>query len=50
LLRAGGAATELAGCFSIRVEAGDVIEIETSGGGGFGPAPAGARHVAPEKS
>ncbi len=39
LIAASGAATDLAGCFSIRVAAGDVIEIETPGGGGFGPAP-----------
>ncbi|MET0272099.1 MAG: hydantoinase B/oxoprolinase family protein, partial [Phenylobacterium sp.] len=38
LIEAGGAATELPGCFSVRVRAGDVIEIETPGGGGFGPA------------
>jgi 5-oxoprolinase (ATP-hydrolysing) len=36
LIAASGAATELPGCFSVRVEAGDVIEIETPGGGGFG--------------
>jgi 5-oxoprolinase (ATP-hydrolysing) len=39
LLEAGGAAKELPGCFSVRVAAGDAIEIETPGGGGFGPAP-----------
>ena len=38
LIRADGAATELDGCFSISVQAGDVIEIETPGGGGFGRA------------
>ncbi|MFC3070882.1 hydantoinase B/oxoprolinase family protein [Phenylobacterium soli] len=37
LIAANGAATQLAGCFSVRVAAGDVIEIETPGGGGFGP-------------
>jgi 5-oxoprolinase (ATP-hydrolysing) len=37
LLRAAGEATDLPGCFSVRVVAGDVIEIETPGGGGFGP-------------
>jgi 5-oxoprolinase (ATP-hydrolysing) len=37
LIEATGAATELPGCFSVRVQAGDVIEIETPGGGGFGP-------------
>jgi 5-oxoprolinase (ATP-hydrolysing) len=39
LLPAGGAAKELPGCFSVQVAAGDAIEIETPGGGGFGPAP-----------
>ncbi|MDB5419341.1 MAG: 5-oxoprolinase, partial [Phenylobacterium sp.] len=38
LIRADGAVTKLAGCFSVRVAAGDVIEIETPGGGGFGSA------------
>jgi 5-oxoprolinase (ATP-hydrolysing) len=38
LIAASGAVTELPGCFSVRVEAGDVIEIETPGGGGFGSA------------
>ncbi|RAK58699.1 5-oxoprolinase [Phenylobacterium hankyongense] len=37
LIEATGAARELPGCFSVRVQAGDVIEIETPGGGGFGP-------------
>src|SRR4029453_2205239 len=37
LLRASGEATDLPGCFSVRVAAGDAIEIETPGGGGFGP-------------
>jgi 5-oxoprolinase (ATP-hydrolysing) len=37
LIRANGAASELSGCFSVTVELGDVIEIETPGGGGFGP-------------
>ena len=36
LIQAGGAVRELAGCFSIRVQPGDAIEIETPGGGGFG--------------
>ncbi|MDE2487856.1 MAG: hydantoinase B/oxoprolinase family protein [Alphaproteobacteria bacterium] len=40
LIRADGQATKLAGCFSVTVAAGDVIEIETPGGGGFGPADA----------
>jgi 5-oxoprolinase (ATP-hydrolysing) len=36
LIAADGAVKELAGCFSVTVEPGDVIEIETPGGGGFG--------------
>jgi len=36
----GGAVKELSGCFSIAVQPGDVIEIETPGGGGFGLADA----------
>jgi 5-oxoprolinase (ATP-hydrolysing) len=36
LIREGGSVTKLQGCFSVRVAAGDVIEIETPGGGGFG--------------
>jgi 5-oxoprolinase (ATP-hydrolysing) len=38
LLGADGAVTELAGCFSLEVRPGEAIEIETPGGGGFGPA------------
>ena len=38
LIAGGGAVTELPGCFSVSVQAGDLIEIETPGGGGFGPA------------
>ncbi|MET0295521.1 MAG: hydantoinase B/oxoprolinase family protein, partial [Phenylobacterium sp.] len=38
LITAAGAVRELAGCFSIDVAAGDAIEIETPGGGGFGRA------------
>ncbi len=37
LIEAGGAVRELPGCFSITVQPGDAIEIETPGGGGFGP-------------
>jgi len=37
LIAASGAVTELPGCFSVTVEPGDTIEIETPGGGGFGP-------------
>ena len=36
LIAADGAVKELAGCFSVSVAPGDVIEIETPGGGGFG--------------
>ncbi|WP_293906034.1 hydantoinase B/oxoprolinase family protein [Phenylobacterium sp.] len=38
LIAASGAARELPGCFSVTVQAGDAIEIETPGGGGFGSA------------
>ena len=38
LIAASGAVSELPGCFSVTVELGDAIEIETPGGGGFGPA------------
>ena len=37
LIRADGAVEDLTGCFSITVRPGDVVEIETPGGGGFGP-------------
>jgi 5-oxoprolinase (ATP-hydrolysing) len=43
LLRASGAIKDLAGCFSVSVQPGDAIEIETPGGGGFGRASAAAR-------
>jgi 5-oxoprolinase (ATP-hydrolysing) len=36
LIAADGAVKELPACFSLNVEAGDAIEIETPGGGGFG--------------
>ena len=39
LIRASGEATDLPGCFSVTVQPGDVIEIETPGGGGFGHQP-----------
>lgn len=38
LIAASGAVSELPGCFSVTVELGDAIEIETPGGGGYGPA------------
>ena len=37
LILADGAVKELPGCFSLKVQPGDAIEIETPGGGGFGP-------------
>ena len=37
LIEASGRVKELPGCFSIKVRPGDVVEIETPGGGGFGP-------------
>ena len=40
LIAANGEIRELPGCFSVTVEPGDAIEIETPGGGGFGPAAA----------
>jgi 5-oxoprolinase (ATP-hydrolysing) len=40
LIGCDGAVTQLPGCFSLEVRAGDAIEIETPGGGGFGPADA----------
>jgi 5-oxoprolinase (ATP-hydrolysing) len=39
LIAASGAVTDLPGCFATQVAAGDMIEIETPGGGGFGPPP-----------
>jgi 5-oxoprolinase (ATP-hydrolysing) len=36
LIPASGAARALPGCFSVSVAAGDIVEIETPGGGGFG--------------
>jgi 5-oxoprolinase (ATP-hydrolysing) len=36
LITASGAVKKLQGCFSLKVSPGDVIEIETPGGGGFG--------------
>jgi 5-oxoprolinase (ATP-hydrolysing) len=38
LIRATGEAIELQGCFSVKLAAGEAIEIETPGGGGFGNA------------
>jgi 5-oxoprolinase (ATP-hydrolysing) len=37
LIRADGTVKELPGRFSLMVRPGDAIEIETPGGGGFGP-------------
>ncbi len=39
LIAASGAVTDLPGCFALNLQAGDMIEIETPGGGGFGPPP-----------
>ncbi|WGM38713.1 hydantoinase B/oxoprolinase family protein [Caulobacter sp. NIBR1757] len=36
LIATNGEVRSLTGCFSVRVDAGDIIEIETPGGGGFG--------------
>jgi 5-oxoprolinase (ATP-hydrolysing) len=47
LIAASGAVKELAGCFSIAVRPGDAIEIETPGGGGFGPVSRSAPGPAP---
>jgi len=40
LISARGELKELPGCFSVAVRSGDVIEIETPGGGGYLPPPA----------
>jgi 5-oxoprolinase (ATP-hydrolysing) len=45
LIGAGGTVKELPGCFAIDVEAGDILEIETPGGGGFGPPPGKTRKI-----
>jgi 5-oxoprolinase (ATP-hydrolysing) len=37
-ITAGGEVKELSGCFSVELQPSDVIEIETPGGGGYGPA------------
>jgi len=39
LLRADGAVAALPAKFSIQVDAGDIVEIETPGGGGYGKRP-----------
>jgi 5-oxoprolinase (ATP-hydrolysing) len=44
LIRADGSVEELPGLFSRAVQAGEAIEIETPGGGGFGP-PAGPNAI-----
>jgi 5-oxoprolinase (ATP-hydrolysing) len=38
LVASTGAVRELPACFNLMVEPGDVIEIDTPGGGGYGPA------------
>ena len=40
LIRKDGTVSPLDGCFSVTVAAGEAIEVETPGGGGFGPPPA----------
>ena len=47
LIASDGTATDLAGCFSVEVRPGDAIEIETPGGGGFGPAAPHSQPVRP---
>jgi 5-oxoprolinase (ATP-hydrolysing) len=42
VLRAGGGVEELAGTAAAEMRAGDVFVVETPGGGGYGPKPAGA--------
>jgi 5-oxoprolinase (ATP-hydrolysing) len=36
--RADGSVVEMAGCDSVDVDAGDILVVETPGGGGYGPA------------
>jgi 5-oxoprolinase (ATP-hydrolysing) len=49
LITAQGEVKVLDGCFSIRVAPGDVIEIETPGGGGFGPKAGDVGLAAPDQ-
>ena len=44
LIAADGAVKVLPACFSLEVRAGDAIEIETPGGGGFGAPDPSATH------
>ncbi len=44
LITAQGEVKELRGCFAVRIDVGDVVEIETPGGGGFG-SPSDPREV-----
>jgi 5-oxoprolinase (ATP-hydrolysing) len=37
VLRTDGTVTELAGCDSVDLDPGDVLIIDTPGGGGYGP-------------
>lgn len=39
LIRADGTTVDLGGTATVEVAAGDVLVIETPGGGGFGPVP-----------
>jgi len=41
LIHAGGKVDELPGCAAIQVQEGDVLEVETPGGGGYGGAERG---------
>ena len=41
LIATDGTVKELPGCFAVDVRPGEIIEIHTPGGGGFGAAPAG---------
>ena len=43
VIRADGATEIVPGCAQVEIEAGDAIQIETPGGGGFGPLGNGAR-------
>jgi 5-oxoprolinase (ATP-hydrolysing) len=42
LERADGSREDLPGCAQVAVQPGDVLEIATPGGGGYGPPAAGA--------
>lgn len=48
LILADGTVTDLPGCFSVAIHAGDAIEIETPGGGGYGRPPIPQHSKAPQ--